>query len=353
MGSACRKALMDLQPAAETNAGLLRDRRLKYHKETKPGWRSGDPTPEVELLVELVALGAADPYRRAFERWKKRTADDSHLTLEAVAAGSLAIGLGNESPLEAGLTIHHTYGMPVIPGSAVKGLCRCVAARLLAEQKITQEQFDVLFGKQEAAGCFVFHDAWYDPSTADGKPFYRDVVTVHHPTYYRTRGESEAPERKGTWPTDFDDPTPVPFLVVRPGARFLFAVECPSPDWKTFVAEVLKYALAEMGIGAKTNAGYGRFHNFTQPPPPEPEAREETWKGVEVTRKASPLIFTVETPRGTETRIEGRRADEMNTAFDKEFRERLKKKPTFKADVVAEVKGDQVTIKSIQPAQED
>lgn len=350
MSSACRKALIDLKPAAETNAGLLRDRRLRYHKES--GWKSGDPTPEVELLEELVALEAADPYRRAFENWKQQTAHDSYMTLEAVTAGSLAVGLGNESPLETGLTIHHTYGMPVIPGSAVKGLCRaaCRAAGFFEDKK---DEMQALFGAQSAAGCFVFHDAWYDPSTVDGKPFHRDVVTVHHPMYYRTKGQGEGPERRGAWPTDFDDPNPVPFLVVRPGARFLFAVECPNPDWKKFVQKALKYGLEKMGVGAKTNAGYGRFRDFTQPPPPEPVAAEQTWKGVAVTRKASPLSFTIETPHGTAIKIEGRRADEINVALDKEFRERLKKKPDFKADVVAEVKGSQVTIKSIQPAQED
>lgn len=352
MPDACRSAIRALCSADSfQHSGLALARYLLNHA-TKEEKKAGN-RPETRLLESARQSEASDAYRAAFARWKSIVEQNGYLTLEAVTAGSLAIGLGNESPLEVGLTIHHTYGMPVIPGSAVKGLCRRVAARLLAEQKITQEQFDVLFGDQKAAGCFVFHDAWYDPSADGGKPFHRDVVTVHHPKYYRTRGEGERPEREGAWPTDFDDPTPVPFLVVRPGARFLFAVECPNPDWKKFVAEMLKHALAEMGIGAKTNAGYGRFHNFTQPPPPDPVPVEETWKGVAVTRKASPLSFTVETPHGTAIKIEGKRADEMNLALDKEFRERLKKRPNFKADVVAEVKGDQVTIKSIQPAQED
>jgi CRISPR-associated protein Cmr6 len=342
MSSACRKALLDLKPAPETNAGLLRDRRLRYHKETKPGWKPGDPTPEVELLRDLADLAAAEPYKGAFEDWKKQITDNGWLLLEAVTAGPLAVGLGNASPLEVGLTLHHTYGMPVLPGSAVKGLCRRVAARLLAEKKIEQEPFDALFGKPEAAGCFVFHDAWYDPATVEGKPFHRDVVTVHHQKYYGSRG-------KDAWPTDFDDPVPVPFLVVRPEARFLFTVQCPSTEWHGFVGEMLKHALEKEGIGGKTNAGYGRFKDFTVPPPPEPAAVEETWADVSVTRAPSPIVFTIQTPLGV-VKAAGRRAHEINESLPKELRERLKKKPVFRADVTAEVKGGQVlAIKSIEP----
>jgi len=235
------------------HSGLALARYLPNHA-TKEEKKKGN-RPENKLLESARQSEASDAYCAAFSRWKSLVGKNGYLTLEAVTAGSLAVGLGNESPLEVGLTIHHTYGMPVIPGSAVKGLCRRVAALLLAEKKIEQEQFDALFGKPEAAGCFVFHDAWYDPDTVDGKPgkpFHRDVVTVHHPKYYSSRGQD-------AWPTDFDDPIPVPFLVVRPGARFLFAVECPSPAWKEFVEEALKHGLEKMGIGAKTNAGYGRF----------------------------------------------------------------------------------------------
>jgi len=36
----------------------------------------------------------------------------------------LIIGQGQQTPLEVGVTIHHTYGIPYIPGSALKGLTR-------------------------------------------------------------------------------------------------------------------------------------------------------------------------------------------------------------------------------------
>jgi CRISPR type III-B/RAMP module RAMP protein Cmr6 len=73
---------------------------------------------------------------------------------------------------------------------------------------------------------------------------------VHHPDYYRNRGQ-------GVWPTDFDDPIPMPFLVVKPGAKFLLAIDAPSKDWGAFVIELLKWSLRNLGVGGKTSSGYG------------------------------------------------------------------------------------------------
>ncbi len=223
MNSACREKLRGLSLADGEHAGLVRDRYLRAHKEK-------EPTPEEALLEALRSRQASPAYAAAFARWRALGERAGWLVLEAVAVSPVAIGLGNESPLEAGLTIHHTYGMPLIPGSAIKGLCR----RTAEGQALSKEQRAALHGDSGAAGGTVYFDAWYDPGSpesAKGKPFHRDVVTVHHPGYYRTRGKE--------WPTDFDDPTPLPFLVVRPGARFVFAVECPSEAWHGFVREAL------------------------------------------------------------------------------------------------------------------
>lgn len=78
-------------------------------------------------------------------------------------------------------------------------------------------------------------------------------MTVHHPGYYQGRGQS--------WPTDFDDPNPVPFVVVRPRARFLFALSASSAEWRDYAVRLLQWGLVHLGVGAKTNAGYGYFEN--------------------------------------------------------------------------------------------
>src|SRR5262249_5571079 len=66
----------------------------------------------------LVAL-----YRRAFERWREGLSGvKAEADLRTPAHTRLIVGLGNKGVIEAGLRLHHTYGVPLIPGSALKGL---------------------------------------------------------------------------------------------------------------------------------------------------------------------------------------------------------------------------------------
>ncbi len=252
MTNACRKQLDNLQRSQATHTGLLLSRYLTAHKSRKQTEEEKKkPTPEEDLLENATKIVAAKVYHEAFKRWKELVHQRGCQTFEATLSSSLAIGLGNENPLEVGLTLHHTYGMPIIPGSAIKGMCRRAVQHLPRRTRIDDEQFKVLFGDTNAASYFVFWDAWYNPDSAeDGQPFHRDVITVHHPKYY---------QKGSAWPTDFDDPTPVPFLVVKKGTRFLFSVTTPTPEWDGFVLELLKWSLQNLGIGGKTSSGYGFF----------------------------------------------------------------------------------------------
>lgn len=263
---ACRNSLLSLDRRHATHAGLLLQRYLERHKPKQR--EAGQQMPE-EALIEAARnievspsyrhLSYRDPfYREAFQRWKE-WAQGRSVCLSMKLATPLAIGLGNASPLEVGLTLHHTYGIPIIPGSALKGLCRRGALRLLKEGKISQAQFEALFGKagdnDAQAGYVTFYDALYDPDSeprcTPEKPLHRDVITVHHPEYYRDGGKP---------PTDFDDPIPVPFLVIKPGACFLFVLDTPE-GWEQFTKSLLQWCLCHLGVGAKTNAGYGYFIN--------------------------------------------------------------------------------------------
>src|ERR1700680_515711 len=52
-----------------------------------------------------------------------RRSDSIHADLATRERDSrLIVGLGSENVLETGIRLHHTYGLPVIPGSALKGL---------------------------------------------------------------------------------------------------------------------------------------------------------------------------------------------------------------------------------------
>ena len=125
------------------------------------------------------------------------------------------MGLGSENVLETGIRLHHTYGLPVIPGSTLKGLaahyCHEVWGELAAGDAASDEKkrfrrdagrFTIasLFSATDDSGCLVFHDAWLTPDSPN--PLVMDVMTPHHPRWL----DGTAP------PTDFDSPVPVPFV---------------------------------------------------------------------------------------------------------------------------------------------
>lgn len=206
------------------------------------------------LLEAVSGSSAPDAYKVAFSRWASLAQASGMVLVSMELTGPLVVGIGNDTGMEVGITTNRTYGMPVIPGSAVKGLCHRTAELVAGLDPVVLK---ALFGDTEHAACCTWHDAWYDPLSANGTPFQADTITVHHPEYYQSAGSR-------AWPTDFDDPTPVAFLSVRAGCRFAFAIEMHAEEgvkegWDSLARDFLIWCLGHRGIGAKTNAGYGRF----------------------------------------------------------------------------------------------
>lgn len=244
-----RDAIASAAAQCPQNAGLAFERYLRERD---------NENRQVKEHLDRLNVRPPPAYRSAYLRWRELIDALPGARLgEATLASPLAIGLGAQSPIEVGIRLHHTYGVPLIPGSTVKGFLRAQARA----QQVEAEAMEVLFGTPPEVtplrdGCFAFFDAWLVP--VDRPVLKRDVITVHHPKYYAERGGRPGHD---VWPTDFDDPNPVPFLTVRPGAKFLFALQGPEggENWLDYLEELLTKGLAEVGIGAKTNAGYGRF----------------------------------------------------------------------------------------------
>ncbi len=205
---------------------------------------------KAERIREICEIPPSDIYRAAFTRWQAATQNFTHT--EAALVGRLYIGVTRDNALETGVTVSHTYGMPMIPGSAVKGLCRACAGDWLKNDEASR----FLFGNspQEEdeekleVGGLIFHDAWWIPE--DGKkPFVPEVVTVHHQEYYGKEGKQAA--------TDFDSPIPAPQIAVQ--GSFYFVIQ-GEPAWTKLAVRLLEQGLAERGIGAKTSSGYGYFN---------------------------------------------------------------------------------------------
>ena len=242
-----RNALKTAAGAAVTNAGLELDRYVP-----EPGTKNN--TGLTRLYGRVCGAAPPEAYRLAFGRWRETLAGfgDEVATAELWVRNRLIVGLGDESVRESAITLHRTTGMPFIPGSALKGLARRHAARLA----IAAPETTVLFGGTAEAAYITWFDAWYIPGSAaddgsaeDDHPLARDVITVHHPEYYRTKG--------GKQPWDFDDPNPVPYVSAT--GRYLIAVRGWDASWANAALTLLTGALAEHGVGAKTSSGYGRL----------------------------------------------------------------------------------------------
>ena len=112
-----RDQLSKLTPQSSTNAGLWLD---KYLRGEAPDRKE---QPKSLLVKEVAGLSkASDLYRDFFDRWKAALTNDQTRFATATVEGRLAIGLGDDGVLETSITLHHTYGVPIIPGSAIKGL---------------------------------------------------------------------------------------------------------------------------------------------------------------------------------------------------------------------------------------
>ncbi len=271
------------------HAGLAFQKLYRQHDE------KGESAKELLNAISQLKV-SSQAYKVAFERWQSHLPEHK-LLLTATTKSALAIGLGNASPTEVGFTIHQTYGTPYLPGSAIKGLL----ARAAEAHGLSQPVKDILFGTTESAAHIVYWDGMLEPMQKQDQPFQQDVITVHHQKYYGKSG-------KEGYPTDFDDPNPVAFLSVKSDIEFCIAISSNSQgseQWLYLAAELLKYALEKMGLGGKTNSGYGYFE--VQLPEKEKSVIEQAQelletkrtivlqiKGAQDLTKADPIILELE-----------------------------------------------------------
>jgi CRISPR-associated protein Cmr6 len=221
----------------------------------------------------------------------------------------LIVGFGAEHVLETSITLHHLFGIPYIPASAIKGVVRMVSfweiaenlkndkeieelQKYLYDEQIEEELNDVelkhkcleheclkhklLFGTQGFKGLLVFLDAY--PEVEAGKEIFElDIMNPHYTEYY-TKGET---------PGDWESPKPIVFLTVKKDIPFHFTVlideyrieeilndkdfpkeakeiieKWKSDNYSELNETVKKWvgeALKEFGVGSKTRLGYGIF----------------------------------------------------------------------------------------------
>jgi CRISPR-associated protein Cmr6 len=151
-----------------SNPALMLQRYIPYPKKGKPG----------QPLENILQIGAADwrwelklnggslknaawqaveealhtLYRSSADHDPAKYLENLHLRAQAVEEAlkhlgytccppisvrvewRLVIGLGLPSPLETGITLHHLYGFPYLPGSAIKGVTRNWRLQQIADE---------------------------------------------------------------------------------------------------------------------------------------------------------------------------------------------------------------------------
>lgn len=227
------------------NAGLVFDRYCDK-------WEGLDATPELGDR-KLEWLQAAFVVGLRGERSVLVEATHRLIDLVEARRGRWAVfenlerfvsGLGSPNPVENGFVWHHTLGVPYLPGSSLKGVVRAWGREVGGGQDTEIQQ---LFGDQGDVGKVDFLSA----IPIEPVSLAVDVMTPHFAGW-----DPSNP------PGDWMSPTPIPFLVTEPRAKFLFSAQ-PGPGGETpdvdRVWDLMLEALNLAGVGAKTAVGYGRF----------------------------------------------------------------------------------------------
>jgi CRISPR-associated protein Cmr6 len=111
------------------NVGLLMD---KLGPSPEALWRSGDA--KRTWLGELASTEmGAQVLAGCRARWQTNVRHCAGQMRRMRSASPLVVGLGAEHVLETSITLHRTYGFPLIPGSALKGLTRTLALFQVAD----------------------------------------------------------------------------------------------------------------------------------------------------------------------------------------------------------------------------
>ncbi|GAB5047029.1 type III-B CRISPR module RAMP protein Cmr6 [Thermodesulfovibrio sp. TK110] len=199
----------------------------------------------------------------------------------ATLSWRMVIGLGASHPQETSMTLHHIYGIPYIPASAVKGVTRHWMILKFAGELAKSNDYDIkkaieelqkklengdksfnfsvnninfqdlinIFGTQKEAGKIIFFDAY----PVGEIKLKLDIMNPHYPDYYSGN----------TPPADWQSPVPIKFLTVeKTKFSFYLAAKKDAQDLLNTAATWLKEALENYGIGAKTSLGYGIFNHL-------------------------------------------------------------------------------------------
>ena len=147
-----------------------------------------------------------------------------------------------------GMHFDYTWGMPIVYGSSVKGVLRQYFKEYYEGDLDVDELIEDIFegGKKSIYKRDIFFDAVITRTYNNGHLLEDDSITPH--------GDNPLKE-----------PTPITMLKIAPGCTIEFRFHLEDSKVKSGVLEkgekreLFKKILEAVGVGAKTNVGYGQF----------------------------------------------------------------------------------------------
>lgn len=298
-----RKKLQNIEFTKKANLGLWLD---KFITGQDTGKNSGEKF-KTTLVNQAKEITVSADYEKIFNRRQESLAEIEPNIFKAIEIDSrMIVGLGGESVWENGISIHRTYGVPFIPGSALKGLAASYARKSLKDFDEHDKAYKFIFGSPKSAGFITFHDALLTPESAKTQFLHADIMTVHHQDYYN---DGKKP------PADWDSPVPINFISA--SGTYLLALTTveDGEKWLEITAEILKQTFKSEGIGAKTSSGYGRAtltDNF--PKTEKMKALEKQRKQLEEEKQEAEIERQAEETRLAEEKLQ----EEKRLAYEAE-----------------------------------
>lgn len=187
----------------------------------------------------------------------------NHFELKVTYPGLITgVGINHEASIEGefklGVHFDPTYGMPIVYGSSVKGTLRSA---------IKDGYADDLFNKWNVEKEDFINDVFEGQNNSMNKPMYdRDVffdavITKTNNKGHILESDSLAPHNENP----LKNPVPITFIKIASGCtiEFRFKLVDSIINNKTITAkekeDFFKEILLTLGVGAKTNVGYGQL----------------------------------------------------------------------------------------------
>lgn len=312
-----------------TNLGLWLNKQNRF---IDSGSEHDEKDAMLKTLADFKLRGQhLECYQHAFKHWKQVFQQRSSCDIFKVKSTSkILLGLGNASIHEFGVNLNHPWGVPYIPGSALKGVASSYLQKHGGEDWFRDSksscksrlQAEIFGGEFETNGSsyignVIFNDAWLEPT--EDNLFQLDIINPHHQEYYAEKNH----------PTGMESPIPVKLAALKAELSFHICLEGPQDQVK-LIKDVLISALSETGIGSKTAVGYGRFqHILSKQEQQEKEIKkkkdaEELWENAKISYEIGSATLSATTSDGTAI-LNGPKAKELFTQLSKSNQKKAKK----------------------------